>query len=127
VWLPLAGWNGKFLGVGSFGWAGALMLPGMLTGIEQGYANATTDTGHDSSTPQGNGGRFTRIVRYEILRSRERQLITSRFEASVVHRLVAGLEQKSNGLLSRLRSAGGIRTVSIYVAFLARRDSLRSL
>src|SRR5579864_472865 len=27
VWLPLAGWNGKLLGVGSFGWAGALMLP----------------------------------------------------------------------------------------------------
>lgn len=59
VWLPLAGWNGKFLGVGSFGWAGALMLPGMLTGVEQGYAAATTDTGHDGSTSKGNGGRFT--------------------------------------------------------------------
>lgn len=59
VWLPLAGWNGKFLGVGNFGWAGALMLPGMLTGVEQGYATATTDTGHDGSTPEGSGGRFT--------------------------------------------------------------------
>lgn len=59
VWLPLSGWNGKFLGVGSFGWGGALMLPGMLTGLEQGYAVAATDTGHDSSTEEGEGGRFT--------------------------------------------------------------------
>ena len=45
VWLPLKGWNGKFLGVGSFGWGGAMMFPAMLTGIEQGYATAATDTG----------------------------------------------------------------------------------
>lgn len=58
VWLPLSGWNGKFLGVGNFGWAGSLMPGGMLTGIEGGYAAASTDTGHDSSTPEGRGGRF---------------------------------------------------------------------
>ena len=59
VWLPLSGWNGKFLGVGNFGWAGSLMLAGMLTGLQEGYAVASTDTGHDGSTPQGQGGRFT--------------------------------------------------------------------
>lgn len=58
VWLPLKGWNGKFLGVGSFGWGGAMMFPAMLTGVEQGYATAATDTGHDSSTEEGKGGRF---------------------------------------------------------------------
>src|SRR5579872_775248 len=26
VWLPLKGWNGKFIGVGNFGWAGSFML-----------------------------------------------------------------------------------------------------
>lgn len=58
VWLPLAGWNGKFLGVGSFGWGGTIMTGGMLTGVAEGYAAASTDTGHDSSAPEGEGGRF---------------------------------------------------------------------
>lgn len=58
VWLPLKGWNGKFLGVGSFGWGGALMYPGMLSGLEQGYAVAANDTGHDGTTEAGKGGRF---------------------------------------------------------------------
>ncbi len=50
VWLP-ADWNGKFLGVGNFGWGGSLMYGGMLTGLSQGYAVASTDTGHS----EGNG------------------------------------------------------------------------
>jgi feruloyl esterase len=58
VWLPLSRWNGKFLAVGNFGWAGQLMYSGMLTGLEQGYATVSTDTGHDASTPAGEGGRF---------------------------------------------------------------------
>jgi feruloyl esterase len=53
VWLPQEGWNGKLLTAGNFGWAGSLMLGGMLTGLEAGYATASTDTGHD-----GNGGKF---------------------------------------------------------------------
>ncbi|GBQ21767.1 feruloyl esterase [Acetobacter estunensis NRIC 0472] len=59
VWLPLKGWNGKLLGVGNFGWAGSLMYDGMITGVGEGYAVASTDTGHDSATPEGQGGRFT--------------------------------------------------------------------
>src|SRR5580692_1757854 len=53
VWLPQAGWNGKLLTAGNFGWAGSLMYGAMLTGLEAGYATASTDTGHDSE-----GGRF---------------------------------------------------------------------
>ncbi|MFT8711386.1 tannase/feruloyl esterase family alpha/beta hydrolase [Komagataeibacter rhaeticus] len=59
IWLPLSGWNGKLLGVGNFGWAGSLMYYGMATGVAEGYAVASTDTGHDSATPEGQGGRFT--------------------------------------------------------------------
>ncbi|MBY0374553.1 MAG: tannase/feruloyl esterase family alpha/beta hydrolase, partial [Bryobacteraceae bacterium] len=46
VWLPLKGWNGKFQGVGNGGYAGSLSLPGLAGAIRQGYASATTDTGH---------------------------------------------------------------------------------
>lgn len=59
VWLPLAGWNGKYLGVGNFGWAGALMTGGMSSGLSEGYVTASNDTGHDSTTPEGKGGQFT--------------------------------------------------------------------
>lgn len=56
VWLPQSGWNGKFLAIGNFGWGGAIMYAGMLTGLQDGYAVASTDTGHDNSTPNGDGG-----------------------------------------------------------------------
>ena len=56
VWLPRSGWNGKLLTAGNFGWAGSMMYGGMLTGLEAGYATASTDTGHDAS--DGDGGKF---------------------------------------------------------------------
>jgi feruloyl esterase len=58
VWLPQSGWNGKFLGVGNFGWGGGLVYSGMLSGLREGYATASNDTGHDSDAPGGKGGRF---------------------------------------------------------------------
>jgi len=49
VWLPASGWNGKFQAVGNGGWAGAISYPQMALALSQGYATASTDTGH--STP----------------------------------------------------------------------------
>jgi Tannase and feruloyl esterase len=50
VWLPVEGWNGRFQGVGGGGYAGgfpqALAAP-----VSQGFAAASTDTGH----PGGSG------------------------------------------------------------------------
>jgi feruloyl esterase len=46
VWLPEA-WNGRFLMSGGGGFVGALPAPG--NGVDQGFAVATTDTGHQSS------------------------------------------------------------------------------
>lgn len=58
LWLPAQGWNGKFIGVGNFGWGGSLPYNNMLAGLERGYAVAGNDTGHDSAGPDGEGGRF---------------------------------------------------------------------
>jgi feruloyl esterase len=61
VWLPTA-WNGKFQAVGNGGFAGSITyIPGgggavtssMATALQQGYATASTDTGH-----KGGGGSF---------------------------------------------------------------------
>ena len=47
VWMPAANWNGKFQGIGSGGFAGAISYEGGLApAVSAGYAAASTDTGH---------------------------------------------------------------------------------
>jgi len=46
VWLPLNGWNGKFLAVGNGGWAGTMPYTSLAFTLAAGYATAGTDTGH---------------------------------------------------------------------------------
>ena len=58
IWLPMRGWNGRFLHIGSFGWGGTINTAALLTGVQHGYATATNDTGHDASGPDGSGGKF---------------------------------------------------------------------
>ncbi len=45
AWLP-ENWNGKFQFVGGGGWAGVISFPAMVTALQDGYATASTDTGH---------------------------------------------------------------------------------
>src|SRR5579863_7290178 len=53
VWLPVSGWNEKFVANGNGGWSGAI-TPNTLAGaVRRGYATAMTDTGH-----QGGSGSF---------------------------------------------------------------------
>lgn len=49
VWLPLAGWNGKYLAVGNGAWAGSIQYRALADGVRRGYATASTDTGHTGS------------------------------------------------------------------------------
>jgi feruloyl esterase len=53
VWLPIAGWNGKFLAMGSGGWGGAIDYQGLSYALGRGYATSATDDGHE-----GQGGSF---------------------------------------------------------------------
>ncbi|HSG54905.1 MAG TPA: tannase/feruloyl esterase family alpha/beta hydrolase [Paracoccaceae bacterium] len=46
VWLPLTGWNGKYVGVGNGIWAGTLSFTEMGRNVVRSYATAATDTGH---------------------------------------------------------------------------------
>lgn len=47
VWMPAAEWNGRFLGVGNGGFAGAIDYRGMANALKRAYATAATDTGHE--------------------------------------------------------------------------------
>lgn len=49
VWMPLTGWNGRFRAEGNGGFAGQIMYPSMAVAMAQGYATASTDTGHSGS------------------------------------------------------------------------------
>lgn len=49
VWLPAEGWNGKFLGVGNGGYAGSISTGGLVEAVKNGFASASTDTGHKAS------------------------------------------------------------------------------
>ncbi len=49
VWLPASNWNGKFEGVGNGGLAGTISFAAMATALRQGYATASTDTGHNTA------------------------------------------------------------------------------
>jgi feruloyl esterase len=54
VWLPSdAMWNGKFLMEGGGGFVGSVNTGGMTNAVREGYASASTDTGHT-----GGGGSF---------------------------------------------------------------------
>jgi feruloyl esterase len=46
VWLPVVAWNGKFQAVGNGGWAGTISYGALASALQEGYATASTDTGH---------------------------------------------------------------------------------
>jgi feruloyl esterase len=47
VWLPPAtSWNGRFLALGNPGFVGSIVYGGLKTAVQNGYATASTDTGH---------------------------------------------------------------------------------
>ncbi len=46
VWMPAADWNGKFQAVGNGGWAGTISYGALASALQEGYATASTDTGH---------------------------------------------------------------------------------
>jgi feruloyl esterase len=52
VWLPAAGWNGKFQGVVEGALAGSIPYALMAPALADGYATAGTDTGHEGNNAE---------------------------------------------------------------------------
>ncbi len=52
VWLPASNWNGKLQGIGNGGLAGTISFAPMANALRNGYAAASTDTGHTSQEPK---------------------------------------------------------------------------
>ena len=50
IWMPISGWNAKFMAVGNGGWAGTISYADMGVALLRGYAVASTNTGHDGTS-----------------------------------------------------------------------------
>src|SRR4029450_369920 len=50
LWMPTANWNGKFVIPGNGGFAGAINPTSLAAALRNGYAAATTDTGHEGGS-----------------------------------------------------------------------------
>jgi len=64
VWMPSAGWNGKFHGIGNGGFAGSITYQGLAGALSRGYAAASTDTGHSGQDASWALGHPEKIVDY---------------------------------------------------------------
>ena len=75
LWMPLANWNGKFQALGNGGWAGSISymardaasnggLGGMAGALQNGYATASTDTGHDDAGAKFALGHREKLIDY---------------------------------------------------------------
>ncbi len=63
IWLPAGSvWNGKFLAIGGGGWVGAISYAGMATALHEGYATASTDTGHEGRSARFAVGHPEKVV-----------------------------------------------------------------
>src|SRR5579862_431698 len=51
MWLPIAGWNGRFRGTSPNGLGGVINYNAMAVGLTDGFAVAGTDTGHQGADP----------------------------------------------------------------------------
>lgn len=63
VWLPPASnWNGKYLAVGNPAFEGAIKYQGLAASLAQGYATASSDTGHQDPGHKWAMGHPERLV-----------------------------------------------------------------
>jgi feruloyl esterase len=62
VWMPAAGWNGKFMAVGNGAFNGTINYAGMAAAIRRGYAVASTDTGHTGGGAEWTLGHPEKVI-----------------------------------------------------------------
>jgi feruloyl esterase len=92
IWLPLAGWNGKFQGNGNGGFAGSYDITDLAVFMSKGYAAAATDSGHtgsfiDASWALGHPEKVTDFGRRSIHEmTRIAKLVIAQFYGAAVSR-----------------------------------------
>jgi feruloyl esterase len=62
LWMPVTGWNGKFLSAGEGGFAGVINYGGVSDALRLGYAGGSTDTGHIGGTADFAPGHPEKVI-----------------------------------------------------------------
>ena len=62
VWLPSAGWNGKYQAVGNGAFTGSIRHGSMAAAVARGYASSSTDTGHVGNTASFGLGHPEKVI-----------------------------------------------------------------
>jgi feruloyl esterase len=82
VWLPAAGWNGKFQAVGNGAFSGSIAYPAMAAALARGYATSSTDTGHAGNTASWAVGHPEKVVDFGWRAVHEMTTVAKRIIAS---------------------------------------------
>src|SRR2546422_9876275 len=90
VWMPAAGWNGKFLSAGEGGYAGAINYGGIADALRRGYAGGSTDTGHVGGTADFAPGHPEKVTDYgwrakHLQAARSKDIIRAFYGRSIKH------------------------------------------
>ena len=90
VWMPLSGWNGKFLSAGEGGYAGSINYGGIADALRRGYAGGSTDTGHVGGTADFAPGHPEKVVDFgwrgkHLQAARSKDIITAFYGAPIQH------------------------------------------
>jgi hypothetical protein len=90
VWMPLSGWNGKFLSAGEGGYAGTINYGGIADALRRGYAGGSTDTGHIGGTADFAPGHPQKVVDFgwrakHLQAARSKDIITAFYGAPIQH------------------------------------------
>lgn len=62
LWLPLNGWNGRFMGTGGGGFNAGSFDPALAEGVESGFATAATDAGVGLTNDPGPWANSTQLI-----------------------------------------------------------------
>jgi feruloyl esterase len=90
VWMPAAGWNGKFLSAGEGGYAGSINYGGIADALRRGYAGGSTDTGHAGGTADFAPGHPEKVTDFgwrgkHLQAARSKDIIRAFYGAPIEH------------------------------------------
>jgi len=95
LWLPVSGWNHKYVGVSNMGWGGAIRYRSMLPVLASGYALAANDTGHTGNSAEFAIGHPEKLIDFAYRANHEmtlkaKALIKSFYGSEPVHSIWIG-------------------------------------
>src|SRR4051812_34607375 len=90
VWMPVSGWNGKFLSAGEGGYAGSINYGGINDALVRGYAGGSTDTGHVGGTADFAPGHPEKVTDFgwrakHLQAARSKDIIRAFYGTSISH------------------------------------------